>query len=254
MKPVKLFDAHLHIIDPRFQLVANSGYTPDPFTCRDYLDRMKDYQLCGGAVVSGSFQGYDQGYLLSALKELGAGYVGVTNLPSTATSEEIFQLDDAGVRAVRFNIKRGGSESIEHLQSMAKHIYDLCGWHVELYVDSGELTELFDVLIGVPAICIDHLGLTKNGFDQLLRLVEKGAHVKASGFGRVDFDISSALKQIYSINANALMFGSDLPSTRAPRPFHDDDVNLLVNIFDEAQVENIFYNNALAFYKIKHRD
>ena len=252
MKPIKLFDAHLHIIDPRYHLVTNDGFTPDPFTCKDYLSRMSNYELCGGAIVSGSFQGFDQTYLLSALKELGSTFVGVANLPSTATSEDIIKLNEAGVRAVRFNIKRGGSESIEHLKSMANEIYDLCGWHVELYVDAGELAELYNTLTGLPAICIDHLGLSNIGFDQVLRLVEKGAHVKASGFGRTNFNIDNALKQIYSINPNALMFGSDLPSTRAKRPFHDDDVNIIVKTFDETQAENIFYNNALAFYKLEH--
>ena len=76
--------------------------------------------------------------------------------------------------------------------------------------------------------------------------------MKASGFGRTNFNIDNALKQIYSINPNALMFGSDLPSTRAKRPFHDDDVNIIVKTFDETQAENIFYNNALAFYKLEH--
>lgn len=252
MKPVKLFDAHLHIIDPRYHLITNDGFTPDPFTCEDYLSRMSDYELCGGAVVSGSFQGFDQSYLQDALKKLGSKYVGVINLPSTATDEEIINLNHAGVRAVRFNIKRGGSESIEYLKSMARRIHELCAWHVELYVNTDKLTELFDTLIGLPAVCIDHLGLSDNGPDVLLKLVEKGAHVKASGFGRVNFDVVNTLIQIYSINPAALMFGTDLPSTRAPRAFNDDDVNLVVDTFDNQQAENIFCNNALAFYKLIH--
>lgn len=249
MKPVKFFDAHLHIIDPRYHLVTNDGFTPDPFTCKDYRGRLNDYELLGGAVVSGSFQGFDQSYLLSALKELGPAYVGVINLPSTTTDDEIVKLNDAGVRAIRFNLKRGGSESIEHLKSMASRINDLCAWHIELYVNTGELNELFDTVSRLPAVSIDHLGLTKNGFDTLLRLVEKGAYVKASGFGRVDFNIANALKQIYSISPNALMFGSDLPCTRARRPFHDDDVNLILDTFGEEQTKNIFHNNAIALYK-----
>jgi predicted TIM-barrel fold metal-dependent hydrolase len=31
----KIFDAHLHIIDPRFPLIPNQGYLPDHFTCRE---------------------------------------------------------------------------------------------------------------------------------------------------------------------------------------------------------------------------
>jgi predicted TIM-barrel fold metal-dependent hydrolase len=32
-----VFDAHLHIIDPRFPLVPNKGYLPPAFTVADYL-------------------------------------------------------------------------------------------------------------------------------------------------------------------------------------------------------------------------
>jgi len=41
------------------------------------------------AVVSGSFHGFDQSYLLDALALLGPGFVGVTQLPATVTDDEI---------------------------------------------------------------------------------------------------------------------------------------------------------------------
>jgi hypothetical protein len=34
-------------------------------------------------------------------------------------------------------------------------------------------------------------------------------------------DVRQALATIYGINPKALMFGTDLPSTRAPRPYRD---------------------------------
>ena len=80
-----VFDAHLHILDMRFPLIPNKGYLPDPFTVRDYLNRTKDLEILGGAVVSGSFQGFDQSYLIDALKRLGQHFVGVTQLPPTVT-------------------------------------------------------------------------------------------------------------------------------------------------------------------------
>lgn len=105
----ELFDAHLHIIDPRFPLVANQGYVPDAFTVEDYLERVSSLGVRGGAVVSGSFQGFDQNYLVDALGRLGDGFAGVTQLPATVTDEEVLRLDAAGVRAVRFNLYRGGA-------------------------------------------------------------------------------------------------------------------------------------------------
>jgi len=246
---MKLFDAHLHIIDPRYPLLVNDGYLPASFTCADYLHRMKAYELCGGAVVSASFQGFDQHYLVNALQTLGPAFVGVTQLPSTASDQEILYLNGVGVRAVRFNFRRGGPQDIANIEKMALRIHELCGWHAEFYIDAVELGDVYNLLDKLPAICIDHLGLTKTGFKTLLKLVEKGARVKASGFGRADFDVGNALQQIYSVNLSALMFGTDLPSTRAPRAYHDDDVNLVINALGENCLENIFYNNAIVFYK-----
>lgn len=59
----RIFDAHLHVIDPRFPLILNKGFLPDPFTAEDYLKKTSSLDVVGGAVVSGSFQGFDQDYL-----------------------------------------------------------------------------------------------------------------------------------------------------------------------------------------------
>ena len=172
-----VFDAHFHIIDPRYPIQANHGYRPEPFSCDDYRTRMQAYNLLGGAVVSGSFQGMDQSYLISALKQLGAGFVGVTQLPVDVSDKDLVALDQHGIRAIRFNLRRGGSEYFKYLTSMANRVYDLVGWHVELYVDGQSLPELQTTLLSLPVVCIDHLGLSKVGFDTLLSLVEHGVYV-----------------------------------------------------------------------------
>ena len=191
----KYFDCHFHIIDKNFPVVPNQGFMPDAFTSEDYLARVKDIDLCGGAVVSGSFQELDQTYLFHALKVLGPTFVGVTQVPQTISDRELQELNDAGVRAVRFNVKRGGSEDIGHLENFARRVHKLVGWHTELYIDSTDAAGLFDTLVSLPAVSIDHIGLSKAGFPTLLKLAEKGVRVKATGFGRVDFDVRSALKR-----------------------------------------------------------
>jgi len=249
-KEYSLFDAHFHIIDPRFPIVENNGYIPDPFTCNDYLQRNERVQLIGGAVVSGSFQAYDQTYLIDTLKELGQKYVGVIQLAPIVTENELINLHQAGVRAIRINLKRGGKEQLQSLEEMAKRVFEIVGWHVELYIDSANLSDLYQILINLPAVCIDHLGLSKVGFNTLLKLAEHNVRVKASGFGRVDFDVVTALKELYSINPKCLMFGTDLPSTRSPRSYHDSDIKLVAEAFESEAVNNILCKNALEFYKI----
>ncbi len=250
MKPIPLFDSHFHIIDPRFPLVENQGYLPPAFGCEDYRRRMSDYRLLGGAVVSGSFQAFDQDYLVTALQDLGETYVGVTQLPASYSDEEILKLDREGVRALRFNLKRGGSEGVNALVSMAQRVYELVKWHVEFYVDSRELLLLEPLLSQLPKFSIDHLGLSEKGLPHLLRYAEKGAYIKASGFSRVDMDVKKALKSLYAANPSCLMFGSDLPSTRAPLPYMDRDYELVYDLLSEGAAEKLFFRNALAFYRL----
>lgn len=76
----------------------------------------------------------------------------------------------------------------------------------------------------------------EDGLPNLLRLVERGVKVKATGFGRIDLD------------PTALMVGTDLPSTRASRPFHNDDFETIRQALDPEQAAAVFWNNAATFY------
>ena len=244
------FDAHCHIIDKAYPLIPNNGYMPDFFSVDDYLARTRELGIVGGAVVSGSFQGFDQTYLIAALKRLGAGFVGVTQLPSSVTDAELETLNQQGVRALRFNLKRGGSEQLDQLESLAKRVFECVGWHSELYIDSRELAPLHERLLRLPALSIDHLGLSREGLPSLLRLAERGVRIKACGFGRVDFDVSQALQDIHRANPHALMFGTDLPSTRAPNPFKNNDIKILINALGEDEAGKALWQNARGFYRL----
>ena len=245
-----IFDAHFHIIDPRYPLVPNQGYLPPPFSAEDYLARVRQLNITGGAVVSGSFQAFDQQYLIAALQTLGPGFVGVTQIPADITDREIQHLHEAGVRAVRFNVQRGGSEGVEHLERLARHVFDLVGWHTELYINSVMLKELLPVLKQLPGVSIDHLGLSKEGLPYLLELVSYGAKVKATGFSRCNFNVVEAMQQIIDVNPAALMFGTDLPSTRAPEPFKDEDMQLIKDNFPRESARRILYQNGMDFYRL----
>ena len=254
LNDLPLFDSHLHIIDPRYPLIENNGYLPPAFTCGDYRQRMASYHLIGGAIVSGSFQGFDQTYLIEALRDLGPQFVGVTQIPLSTSDEQILSLHAAGVRAVRFNLKRGGSEDIQHLDRLARRVHELVRWHAELYVDSRELPALHETLVRLPAVSIDHLGLSQSGFGELLKLVEAGVKVKATGFGRTDLDLAHALRSLYAANPCALMFGTDLPSTRAPRGYQDGDFARVIDCLGEQAARQVLCANAIEFYGISREE
>ena len=240
--PPRVFDAHLHVLDPAFALTENRGYRPAPFTAADYL-RAAPPGVVGGAVVSGSFQSFDTAYLTAALDTLGHGFVGVAALPGDVPDAEVLRLDRAGVRAVRFALRRGGTLDA----ALARRVWDLAGWHAELYVDARDLPGL--PLADLPRVVIDHLGLSRGGLPHLLRAVEGGAVVKATGFGRLDFDPADALRRIAAVNPAALVFGTDLPSTRAPRPFRASDLRLVRDTFDPELADAVLYRNAVALYR-----
>ncbi|SDP02209.1 Predicted metal-dependent hydrolase, TIM-barrel fold [Klenkia soli] len=246
---MRLVDTHLHVVDPAFPLVANQGFLPEPFTVADYRARTAGLGVVGGAVVSGSFQAFDQGYLLAALELLGPGFVGVTQLPADVPDAEVLRLDAAGVRAVRFNLRRGGSAPVGDLDRLARRVHDLAGWHAELYVDSRDLAELAPVLRRLPQVTVDHLGLHADGLPDLLDLVEHGAVVKATGFGRVELDVEAAVTAILAVDPRALMAGTDLPSTRASRPFADEDLDLLGEAAGE-HAEAVLEHNARHLYRL----
>ena len=244
-----IFDSHLHVIDPRFPLLPNQGYLPAPFPVPDYLATVRPWGVGGGAVVSGSFQAFDQSYLLDALAVLGPTFVGVTQLPANCPEERIAELDLAGVRAVRFNLRRGGSAGVGDIEALGRRVFDVAGWHSEFYVRNADLIDLEPVLRRLPKVSIDHLGLTSEGFDVLLRLVEAGAHVKATGFSRCDLDVPDAIRRIDAGNPGALMFGTDLPGTRAPRPFDPADIDLIREILGPDDSAKALRDNAVALYR-----
>jgi len=245
---LNIFDCHLHIIDPRYPLYENNGFIPDAFSVEQYIHRVSHLNVKSGAVVSGSFQQFDQSYLINALDKLGSGFVGVTQLPADVTDDEILSLNMRGVRAVRFNIRRGGSESVTELSYFADRVYELVKWHVELYADHHALIALKSKLCKLSAVSIDHLGIDKSGVPLLKEFVAQGVKVKATGFGRVDFDALDLVKELYEINPEALMFGTDLPSTRAPVPFEDEHLYGLQACLGDKAAEQVCWSNARKFY------
>ena len=246
----RLFDSHCHIIDHRFPIVANQGYVPPAFPLVAYLAEAKPLGVVAGAIVSGSFQANDQTYLTDALPRLGAGWVGVTQIPHDHPDAEIAKLGAIGVRAVRFNMFRGRIDSVDDIAALATRCHAVAGWHAEIYADAAALAPHVATLARLPQLSIDHLGMTEAGLPVLLELVAAGCKVKATGFGRVQMDVAKALERIAAANPDALVVGTDLPSTRAKRPFTPADIDLVEKTLGPELAHRAFWTNALALYRI----
>lgn len=223
-----------------------------------------DLDFVGGAVVAGSFQGEggDCSYMTAALDRLGGQYVGVVQLDPTSpiTDAELWHLHVKGVRAVRFNFHRamtphpssaseGGANTpsppLATIQAFLRRINDLLGWHAEFYLRSSSLhsasSDLFRMLAAAPRVVVDHLGMDVDegadgkgaSFALLLELLRTGnsVYVKASGFGRTSTScpviLASRVQALYSVKPTGVIFGSDVPGTRARVPFQPGDVALI---------------------------
>ncbi|MCA0300875.1 MAG: amidohydrolase family protein [Proteobacteria bacterium] len=248
--PRRLFDSHCHIIDHRFPLVANQGFLPEPFPAEAYLAAARPLGVAGGAIVSGSFQANDQTYLEDVLPRLGKGWVGVTQVAADCPDAEIARLAGIGVRAVRFNMFRGRIDSLDALVALATRCHAVAGWHAELYADAAALAPHVGRLAALPQLAIDHLGMTEAGLPVLLDLVAAGCKVKATGFGRVQMDVPKALERIARADPGALVFGTDMPSTRAKRPFEPADIDLVEGTLGADLARRAFWDNPLALYRV----
>ena len=61
--------------------------------------------------------------------------------------------------------------------------------------------------------------------------------------------LGECLRANASVNPDALMFGSDLPTQRARRPFEPNDMALIRASIDPALEREVLFDNAVAFYR-----
>ena len=244
-----IFDSHCHIIDTRYPIIANQGYIPPSFTLEEYRQQTRPLGITSGAIVSGSFHGFDQTYLRAILPQLGPRWVGITQVPHDISDQEIESLSSIGVRGLRFNIYRGRIDSVDDIVALATRAYSVGKWHAEIYADAAALKPHIAKLSKLPQIVIDHMGMTEEGLPALLDLVDAGAKIKLTGFGRVSMNVPKVIEQIAFRNSNAPMFGTDLPSTRAKRPFDPSDISLVKNVLGPTNAAKALWSNAVNLYK-----
>ena len=251
MSTQPLIDAHFHVFDPRYPLPGNDGYMPPDFTVQDYRAATAGFDLRGGVVVAASTHGLDPDPLVVAVGELGPGFVAVINADPTLSDEALRTLAGAGVRGLRHNLYRGVAASLEDELFLAERAWSVAGMHTQIYADAALLRPCVGRLAKLgPRLVIDHLGMTEAGLPVVLDLVEAGAKVKATGFGRVAMDVPRALEWIAARSAWALMFGTDLPSTRAARPFQASDIALLQDVLGPDLTDLALHGNAAAYYRV----
>jgi predicted TIM-barrel fold metal-dependent hydrolase len=239
-----VFDAHFHIFAADAPLPGHDGFVPARFEVADYRARVAALGVTGGAIVAASTQGFSAAPLIAAAEALGERFVVVARADPAQDDAAFAALAARRVRGLRYLQHRGDSWTIPgllaHAKAAARH-----GLHAELYADAATLAPHVDALALLPAVALDHLGLSEAGLPTTLALAARGVRIKATGFGRVALDVPRALEALAAI-PGCLMAATDLPSTRARRHFADDDLALIRRIAGEAALAE----NARHFYRI----
>jgi predicted TIM-barrel fold metal-dependent hydrolase len=181
--PVKACDSHLHIYDPsRFTYRPDDLMDHPPATVNDYRMLMERLQLERCVIVTPSAYGTDNRCTLDALKQLGHGARAVVVLDEEkVTDEQLADMDLAGVRGVRYFIKKGKRPDTGSIDRMARRIAAL-GWHLDFWMCADLTAGMEGFLNDLPCrIVFDHRGhlpcqqgIRHPAFSVISNLMEKG--------------------------------------------------------------------------------
>jgi 2-pyrone-4,6-dicarboxylate lactonase len=160
--PAGAIDAHCHVFGPaqQFPYHPKRKYTPCDaskeklFELRDYLGFERN------VIVQASCHGTDNAALIDALQSAGDLARGVAVVSPDITHEELAQMHQAGVRAVRFNFVKRLVDSTprEVFLGIADKIKQY-GWHIVVYFEAPDLQNLIPFLLQLDhTIVIDHMG------------------------------------------------------------------------------------------------
>jgi 2-pyrone-4,6-dicarboxylate lactonase len=160
--PPGAVDAHCHVFGPgdEFPYAAERKYTPcdasktDLFALRDHLGFSRN------VVVQATCHGADNRAMADACRASGGKARGVATVRRSVTDRELRELDEVGVRGVRFNFVQRLVDFTpkEELSEVAERVRAL-GWHVVVYFELRDLPELWDFFGALPTtVVVDHMG------------------------------------------------------------------------------------------------
>jgi 2-pyrone-4,6-dicarboxylate lactonase len=160
--PPGTVDAHCHVFGPGevFPFAPERKYTPCD-AGKDQLFALRDrLGVSRNVVVQATCHGADNRAMVDAVRAAPGRARGVATVRPDIDERELRELDEAGVRGVRFNFVRRlvDAAPTDELATIAKRIAPL-GWHVVVYFEAADLPELEDFFGTLPTpLVVDHMG------------------------------------------------------------------------------------------------
>jgi 2-pyrone-4,6-dicarboxylate lactonase len=191
--PAGAVDAHCHVFGPadKFPYHPQRKYTPCDapreklFELRDFLGFERN------VIVQASCHGTDNAALLDALHSAGTEARGVAVVSPDISDEELDDMHQAGVRAVRFNfVKRLVSATPKDQCFRIAERVKKYNWHIVVYFEAPDLEELIPFLTQLSllntALVVDHMGrpdvskgVDHQDFQNFIRLLDDNHNIWA---------------------------------------------------------------------------
>ncbi len=160
--PPGAVDAHCHVFGPgdRFPFAPERKYTPcdaskeQLFALRDFLGFSRN------VIVQATCHGTDNSAMIDAIGSSRGRARGVATIDTSATSAQLEEMHEAGVRGVRFNYVRRlvDPEPDAYYRRIVEKIAPL-GWHVVVYFEAADLAERWKFFTSLETtVVVDHMG------------------------------------------------------------------------------------------------
>lgn len=245
--PAGAVDAHCHVFGPSevFPYAPERKYTPCDapkeklFELRDYLGFERN------VIVQASCHGRNNDALVDALKSAGDLARGVAVVSPDISNDELKLMDEAGVRAVRFNFVKRLVDTTpkEVFLGIADRIAKL-GWHIVVYFEAPDLEELTPFLKQLPTtIVVDHMGrpdVTKGvdhpDFQRFIALMDENPNIwtkvscseRLTADGPPYDDVIDFGKTLVARFPDRVLWGTDWPHPNMKS--HVPDEGVLVDV------------------------
>ncbi len=242
--PVDACDCHHHIYDPvRFAYQPTDVRNQPPSTVDCYRLLQKRLGTSRNVIIQPSAYGTDNRCTLDALQQMGKENTrAVVVIDDSISDEELKNMNELGVRGIRFNINCGGSDDMGLIRRMAERIAPM-NWSICFWMSPDITVSMEQFLRELPCeIIFDHRGHipAKDGvahpavhvISQMLK--ENKAWVKLSGLYHdsncENYEDTIAVGKAYvGVNPDRVLWGTDWPhpscySKREPMP---NDADLL---------------------------
>lgn len=261
-------DTHAHVFEPNLNLASDRRYAPTYSAfVEDFISNFESKGMNKGVLIQPSFLGFDNSYMVNAIKKFPNKLYGVAVVDTAITLDELKELAKNNIIGIRLNLY---ARQIPNLKEgkwpeILSYVKSL-GWHVELHIDAIQLPPLIDDLLdaGVKVV-VDHFGrptaenlLEDEGFKYLLSVGNsQQVWVKISASYRLkkelafeeNIKIAEELMPalLASFGANRLLWGSDWPHTQFENSISYEKVwDAFLKLVPEEKLRNVILEDSFA--------